>query len=223
MGEFGDKHRGHSIDRGTTLLVNGSQNQQWIEFLNHHLRTAVGQAVHRGKHHTETMEQRNAYAKFVILRESHVLSCKPAVIRDVIVGKHHTFGESRSSAGVLHIYHVMTCDVAFCFVQFLIVNIASQKQQLGRIEHSAVFLHTYVNNVFHIGETLALQMSALAGAKFRKHIVGHVHIIALPSSVGDAECMHIRVFAKIFQLSLFVVGVHRYEHSSDFCRSIEES
>ncbi len=53
-------------------------------------------------------------------------------------------------------------------------------------------------------------MSALAGVQFRQHGVGHLYKVAVLFAVDDAQRMHVRVLAEVFQFGLFVVGVYRY-------------
>ena len=65
-------------------------------------------------------------------------------------------------------------------------------------------------------------MTAFTLSQFGQHLIGHIHIIAIPSAIGDAKGVHVRVFAKIFQLLLLVVGVDGHQYGTDFCRGIQE-
>ena len=53
-------------------------------------------------------------------------------------------------------------------------------------------------------------MSSFAGFQFRKHGVGHLYKVAVFFAVDNAERMHIRVLAQVFQFGLFIVGIYRY-------------
>ena len=156
------------------------------------------------------------------MRESHVLASEIAVVGNVEVRQHHTLWESRCARGVLHVADIMATHVLLHLSKCLVFNVLSQQQQFGRIIHTAVFLHTDEHHILQIGEPLTIQSTALTGLQFGQHRIGHVHIVAVPSTVGDAERVHIRVFAQIFQLGLFVVGVHGDEHGANLGCGIEE-
>ena len=138
------------------------------------------------------------------------------------MSQHDSLGEACGAAGVLHVDNVVAVDVAFHLEERVVVDVTSQEQQLGGVEHASVFLHTDVNHILHAGEPLTLQVASLALPQFGQHFVGHVNIIALPSAVGDAECVHVGVLAQILQLALFVIRVHRDEYGADLGRGIEE-
>ena len=70
-----------------------------------------------------------------------------------------------------------------------------------------VLLLPHVDDIFHIRETFAFQVSALAGLQFRKHGIGHLHKVTVLFAIDDAEGMHVGVLAEIFQLGLFLVGI----------------
>ena len=84
-----------------------------------------------------------------------------------------------------------------------------------------MFLLAYINNVAHVQEALALQMSAFAGFQFRQHGVSHLHEVAVFFAVDDAERVHIRVLAQVFQFGLFVIGVYGYIDGTDFGTGIQ--
>ena len=65
-------------------------------------------------------------------------------------------------------------------------------------------------------------MSALAGLQLGEHGVCHVHVVAVPCAVGDAEGVHVGVLAEVLELVLLVVGVHGDEHGADLGCGIEE-
>ena len=94
MVQFGDKHRGHTIDGRTTFLVDRGQNDEWVKLLDHHLSTTVRQTVHRGEYHTEAMEKRHTDTEFVVLREAHVLTREISVVGNTVMRQHHTLGEA---------------------------------------------------------------------------------------------------------------------------------
>ncbi len=198
------------------------QYHKRIELLNHHLRTAVGETVHRGQHHTEAMEQRYAYAQLVFLCECHVLACDETIVGDVVMREHHTLREARRATRVLHVYHIVASHLALHLRQHLVVDVLTQQQQLSGVEHAAMLLHADVHHVLHIREALAHQVAALAVAQLRQHFVRHVHVVALPRTVGDTQRMHVGILAEELQLRLFVVRVHRHQHRSNFRRSIKE-
>ena len=65
-------------------------------------------------------------------------------------------------------------------------------------------------------------MSSLAFAQLRQHLVGHVHIVAIPGAVGDAKGVHVGVGTQVLQLVLLVVGVDGDEHGTYFGCGIKE-
>ena len=65
-------------------------------------------------------------------------------------------------------------------------------------------------------------MSALALTQLRQHGVGHVHVVALPSTVSKAEGVHIGVLNQILKLVLFVVGVYGDTYGSYLGACIKE-
>lgn len=91
-----------------------------------------------------------------------------------------------------------------------------------RIIHPAVFLLPDIDNVAHVREAFALHVPALESLQFGQHLVGHLHKIAVPLTVYDAEGMHVRVLAQVFQFRLLVVGVHRNGYGTYLGTSIEE-
>ena len=138
------------------------------------------------------------------------LTGKETVVGNVVVGKHDAFRESRSAGGVLHVHYIVASDLTFEFIQAAVFYIVAQEKYFGRVVHAPVLLLPHVDDVFHIRETFAFQVSALAGLQFRKHGIGHLHKVTVLFAIDDAEGMHVGVLAEIFQLGLFVVGVYRY-------------
>lgn len=94
MMQLGDEHRGYAVECGTSLFVDGRKHHERVEALYHDLRTAVSEAVHRGEHHTEAVEQGHATTELVIGGKLHVLTGEETVVGDVVVGKHYPFRES---------------------------------------------------------------------------------------------------------------------------------
>ena len=80
------EHGRHTIHSGAALLMYGGKHHKRVKLLHHNLSTAVCKAVHCGKHHTKTVEQRYAHAEFVLLCELHVLTSKKSVISYIVVG-----------------------------------------------------------------------------------------------------------------------------------------
>ena len=139
-----------------------------------------------------------------------MLTGKETVVGNVVVGKHDAFRESRSAGGVLHVHYIVASDLTFELIQATVFYIVAQEKYFGRVVHAPVLLLPHVDDIFHIRETFAFQVSALAGLQFRKHGIGHLHKVTVLFAIDDAEGMHVGVLAEIFQLGLFVVGVYRY-------------
>ena len=198
------------------------QYDQGVKLLDHHLGTAVGQAVHRGQHHAEAMEQGHTDAQLVVLGESHILAGEVTIVRDAEVGQHHTLGETRGAAGVLHVADVIATHVFLHLVQSLVFDILAQEQQLGGVVHAAIFLHADIDDVLQIGETLTVQITAFAGLQLGQHGVGHIYIVTVPCAVGDTQHFHIGVLTQILQFVLLVVGVHRHQHGANLGGGIEK-
>ena len=66
----------------------------------------------------------------------------------------------------------------------------------------------YIDNVFHVWEAFAFQVAPLAGSQFGEHLISHLHEIAVFLAVDNAQGMHIRVLAEVFQFGLFIVGIY---------------
>ena len=136
--------------------MDGGQHHERVKLLDHHFGTAVRQTVHRGQHHTEAVEQRHTDAEFVVLGKAHVLACEVTIIADTIVRQHHTLGKSCRSAGILHVAHIVAVHLALHLLKGLIFDVLSQQQQLGRIEHTAILLHTYIYYILQVRELFAV-------------------------------------------------------------------
>ena len=182
----------------------------------------MSQAVHCSQHHAEAVEQRHTYTQLIILGESHVLAGKVSVVRYSVVSKHHTLGETCCTAGVLHVAHVVATHLFLHLVQSLVLHVLSQQQQLGCVIHTAILLHTNVNHVLQVWESLTVQVSALASLQLRQHCVGHIYVVTVPCTIGDTQHLHVRVLTQILQFVLLVVGVHRHKHRTNLSRSVEE-
>lgn len=107
--------------------------------------------------------------------------------------------KSRSAGRVLHVHYIVASDLTFEFIQAAVFYIVAQEKYFGRVVHAPVLL-PHVDDVFHIRETFAFQVSALAGLQFRKHGIGHLHKVTVFFTIDDAEGMHVGVLAEIFQL-----------------------
>ena len=123
MVQLGDEHRRYAIKSGTTLLVDRGQHHQRVELLDHYLRTAVRQDIHRGQYHAEAVEQRNAAAELVVCRELHVFSRQETIIGNIVVGEHNALGEARRTGGVLHVDHIVAADLLFGRLQVVVADI----------------------------------------------------------------------------------------------------
>ena len=117
MVQLGYEHCGYAVECGASFFVDGCKHHQRVEAFHHDLCTAVGKAVHRGKHHAEAVEQGDATAEFVSGSEFHMLAGKETVVGDVVVGKHYPFRESGSARSVLHVYYVVATYPAFELIQ----------------------------------------------------------------------------------------------------------
>ena len=223
MVEFGDEHGRHSIERRTPFLMYGGKYDERVELLDHDLCASMGETVHGGEHHAEAMEERHTDAEFVLVGEAHRLAREETIVGNVVMREHHPFWKSRGARCILHVNHVVAIDALFHLQEMLVLNVLSEEEQFRRVIHTTIFLHADKHHVFHAGEAVAVEVSALALSQFRQHLVGHVYIVALPCSVSDAERVHIRVFAEIFQFALLIVGVDGDEHRSYLRRGIEES
>ena len=222
MVQLSDKHRGNTIDSRTTLLMDGSQHHERVELLDHHLRTAVRQTVHRSKHHTEAVEQGHTDTEFVISRKAHILACEVTIVGDTEVCQHHTLGEASRTTGILHVADIVARHFALHLVQRLVLDVLSQEQQLGSIKHTTVLLHTDEHHVLHVGETFAVQMTTLTVLQLWQHGVGHVHIVTVPSTISDTKGMHVRVLAEILQLVLLVVGIDGHQYGTNLGSCVKE-
>ena len=101
------------------------QYHQWVKLLDHDLGTAVCQAVHRSQHHAEAVEQGDADTEFVVLREAHVLASKVTVVGYAEMRQHDTLWETRRTAGVLHVAHIVTAYVLLHGVKRLVFDVLS--------------------------------------------------------------------------------------------------
>ena len=221
--EFSDKHGGYAVEGGTAFFVDGSQDHQRVEAFHHYLGAAVGQTVHGGQDHAEAVEEGNADAQLVVACKLHVFTGQEAVVGDVVVGEHDTFRETGSTGGVLHVDGVVTAHLFFGGQQVVVVDVAAQEQDFRRVVHAPVFFLSDIDDIFHAGESLALEVASLAGAQFGQHGIDHVDkIIVAAVAVYDAQGVHVGVLAQVFQFGLFVVGVHGDSHRSDFGTGIEE-
>ena len=126
------------------------------------------------------------------------------------MGQHDAFRESRSAGGVLHVHYIVASDLTFEFIQAAVFYIVAQEKYFGRVVHAPVLLLPHVDDVFHIRETFAFQVSALAGLQFRKHGISHLYKVAVFLSVDNTQCVHIGILAEIFQFSLLIIGIYSY-------------
>ena len=203
--------------------MDGGQHHQWVEAFHHHLRTSVGEAVHRGEHHTEAVEERHAHAELVFACELHVFTGEETVVGNIIMSKHHALRETGSTRGVLHVHHVVASHFFLGFDEFFVLDVASEEKDFCGVVHPAILFLSDVDDVLHLWETFAFQIAALASLQFGEHGIDHVHeIVTATVSVYDTEGVHVRVLAKVFQLGLFIVGVHGYRHSTNFGTGVEE-
>ncbi len=220
MVQFGNEHGGYAVKRRAAFLVNGSEHYQRVEAFHHYFCAAVCQAVHGGKYHTEAMEQWYTDAKFVIGGKLHVFTGKKAIVGNVVVGKHDTFRKSCSAGRVLHVHYIVAGHLTLELIQAFVFYIVAQEEYFGGIVHAPVLFLAHIDDVFHIRETFAFQVSALAGFQFRKHGISHLHKVTVLFAIDDAEGMHVGVLAEIFQFRLFVVGVHRYVDGTNLGASV---
>ena len=102
----------------------------------------------------------------------------------------------------------MAIYLIFEFIQAAVFYIVAQEKYFGRVVHAPVLLLPHVDDVFHIRETFAFQVSALAGLQFRKHGIGHLHKVTVLFAINDTKCMHIRILAKIFQFRLLIIRIY---------------
>ena len=216
------KHRGDAVQSRTPFFMDRGQHYQRVELLDHHFGTAVRQTVHRSEHHTEAVEQRHTDAQFVVLGEAHILTCKIAVVGNAVMSEHHALGETCGTTGILHIADIVAVNLTLHLQKGLVLDVLTQQQQLGRIEHTAIFLHTYIYYILQVGELLAVQVAAFAGLQLRQHLIGHIDIVTVPRTIGDTERVHIRVLTQILQLVLLVTGVYRNQDGTNLGGSIEE-
>ena len=152
-----------------------------------------------------------------------MFACKETVVGDIVMGKHDSLGESGRARCILHVDHIVTVHLALCLCQVIILHIASQKENLRSIVHSAVFFLSDVDDILHPWEILTLEISPLTSPELRKHGIYHVHeIIAATVTVDNAKRVHIGVLAEIFQLRLLVIGIYSHSHRTDLRTCIKK-
>ena len=123
--QLGYEHGGYAIDGRTPFFMYRGEYHEGVELLDHYLRTAVCQTVHRGQYHAEAMEQGHTDAKLVVLRKSHVFAREVAVVGNTEVGQHHALGESRGATGVLHVAYIVAADLFLHLVQRIVLDVLS--------------------------------------------------------------------------------------------------
>ena len=116
----------------------------------------------------------------------------------------------------------MAVHFLFCFGQFFVVHIVPEEQNFGGIIHAPILFLSDVNDVSHVREAFAFHPSPLKRFQFGKHLVCHLHIVAVFLSIDDAECVHVGVFAKVFQFSLLVACVYSNSHCADLGAGIKK-
>src|SRR5574344_508763 len=121
MVKFCNKHSWYAVQCRTSFLMDRSQRNKWIKFLNHHFRTAVRQTVHRCQNNTEAVKQRYAAAKFVVACESHAFACEESIVCDVMMCQHNAFRKTSCAGGVLHIDHVVARYLFLSLLQRFII------------------------------------------------------------------------------------------------------
>ena len=85
-----------------------------------------------------------------------------------------------------------------------------------------MFLLTDVYHILHIRKAFTLQMTAFAGFQFRKHRIRHLHKITVLFTIDDTKCMHIGILAKILQLGLLIIRIHRDVYRTNLGTSIQQ-
>ena len=113
------------------------------------------------------MEQGHTDAEFVVSRKAHILTSEVAIVGNTIVRQHDPLGESRGTAGILHVTDIVAGHVLLHLVQRIVLYILSQQEQFGGIIHTSIFLHANIYHTLQEGETLTVQVSTLTGFQLR--------------------------------------------------------
>lgn len=200
----------------------GGEDDERVEAFDHNLDASVGEYVHAGQHDAEAMEEWDAAAELVVSREAHSFAGEISIVGNVMMGEHDAFGEACCAGGVLHVDYVVAVDVLFGFVEGCIVNVFAQEEEFGGVVHAAVFFLTDIDDVLHLGEAVAAEVSSLLFFQFGEHGVDHVNVASVEYAFSDAERVQISVLDEIFQFALLVIRIDGDEHGSYLGSGIEE-
>ena len=217
-----NKHGGHTVKHRAAFLVDGSEGNERIKPLHHHLRTAMRKAAHGGQHHTKAVKQRYTDTAFIFRGKFHVYTGEVSVVGDVVMGEHHPFGKTGGSGGVLHIHHIVATGEVAKPGQFIIFHIIAQQEYFGRIVHAAVFFLTDVHHVFQFRKPFTFEFTALRGFQFGHQLIDNVGIVISGHSVSHTQGVHIRVFEQVRNFFRLVVGIDGNCHRTNFGRCVEK-
>jgi acyl-CoA synthetase (AMP-forming)/AMP-acid ligase II len=149
------------VHGGTFFFLNRRQHQKRVKPFDNRRCRAVGEDRHHSQSQAETVEQGHGQAYNVLFGKPLVVADSQAVVKNVPVGKHDTFGKTRGSAGVLHIHHIVTVQRSLNFPHFRIVAMLPQQQQFVKTVHAPVFFLANVHHMFKMGKFFGIKVPPL--------------------------------------------------------------
>ena len=101
----------------------------------------------------------------------------------------------------------MLCNRILYLLEFVIIIVHAQKNQLVGVEHSPVLFLTDMENEFQIWEFFSHKMSPCTTLKFRDKFIYNVKIAGVPESVSHGQCLHFGLLQNIFKLMCLIGSV----------------
>ena len=140
---------------------------------------APGTDTGQGAQHTpEAMKKGNRDTQAVLLRQFHALRHISAVVDDIVVRKHHSFGKSGGAGRVLHVDHIIgmqRCLTALC--HFLLLG-PRPPSQTGPSSRNIPGFRSSPRKMtfFSLGSLCGAELSGRRFLQFRTDFIEHVHI-----------------------------------------------
>ena len=214
--ELRDEHRGHAVQRGAALGLNGLQRGERIEGLRRKdRRCTVRDARQAAHHHAEAVVERHGHAQAVVLRETHALADDLAVVEDVAVRQRRALGIAGGAAGELDVDRVGGAQLSGDALDARDVGRAHRAANRREIEHAGRLLLAHADHGPQVRQPVCIELSRRGAREFRRQRLQHAEVIAGPEALGRDQRLAPDLVQRVLELVQPVSGVDAHHDRAD--------
>lgn len=168
------------------------------------------------EHNAKAMEERHSHEQAVSGGVFHTLACGHAIVHNIEMREHDTFGEASRARGILHIGNILACDRLLARLEILLFDKSRAAEHLYGVIHAPLALWAKQDHVSQFWDAGAVDfLASRVILEFGDKFIEHIDIRGVAVLTDHAERVDVCISQKILKLTHLIVGVDGDEPRSN--------